>query len=142
MFLYQGFFVSRNQTTNIYFLILTTSLFSYAGFCYKRSAVCSNIFLFDRSMLIKNEMIVSLQLLTLSRWRPISYRNQSIDLQSKSMDWFLYDIGLHRERINIIKCFCLKFVINKIFTMTVNYHLRILIWKMNSQVKLKHLRIA
>ena len=26
--------------------------------------------------------------LTLSRLRPISYTNQSIDLQSKSMDWF------------------------------------------------------
>ena len=31
--------------------------------------------------------------LTLS-WRgPLSYRNQSIDLQSKSMDWFLYVNG-------------------------------------------------
>ena len=31
----------------------------------------------------------------------ISYRNQSIDLQSKSMDWFLYDNGLRHERVNI-----------------------------------------
>ena len=38
--------------------------------------------------------------LTLSWRRPISYRNQSIDLWSKSMDWFLYDIGLrHDERV-------------------------------------------
>ena len=37
--------------------------------------------------------------LTLSRRRPISYRNQSIDLQSKSLDWFLYVIGLRRERV-------------------------------------------
>ena len=37
--------------------------------------------------------------LTLSCRRPISYRNQSIDLLPKSMDWFLYDIGLHHERI-------------------------------------------
>ena len=36
----------------------------------------------------------------LSRWRPLSYRNQSIDLQSKSMDWFLYDNGLRLERVN------------------------------------------
>ena len=36
--------------------------------------------------------------LTLSWRRPISYRNWSIDLQSKSMDWFLYDIGLRHER--------------------------------------------
>ena len=36
---------------------------------------------------------------TLSRRRPLSYRNQSIDLQSKSMDWFLYDNGLRHERV-------------------------------------------
>ena len=26
-------------------------------------------------------------------------RNQSIDLQGKSMDWFLYDRDLHHERV-------------------------------------------
>ena len=29
----------------------------------------------------------------------MSYRNQSIDLLGKSMDWFLYDIGLRHERV-------------------------------------------
>ena len=38
----------------------------------------------------------------LSRRRPLSYRNQSIDLQSKSMDWFLYDNGLRLERVKRI----------------------------------------
>ena len=37
--------------------------------------------------------------LNLSRWRPLSYRNQPIDLIGKSMDWFLYDNGLHLERV-------------------------------------------
>ena len=37
--------------------------------------------------------------LTLSRGRPLSYRNQSIDLHSKSMDWFLYDNDFRLERI-------------------------------------------
>ena len=37
--------------------------------------------------------------LTLSRPRLISYRNQSIDLLCKSMDWLLYDIDLRRERV-------------------------------------------
>ena len=38
--------------------------------------------------------------LTLS-WRgPLLYRNQSIDLQGKSVDWFLYDNGLRHERFN------------------------------------------
>ena len=37
--------------------------------------------------------------LTLSWRMPLSYRNQSIDLRSKSMDWFLYDNGLRHERV-------------------------------------------
>ena len=36
--------------------------------------------------------------LTLSWRRSVSYRNQSIDLQSKLMDWFLYDRDLRHER--------------------------------------------
>ena len=39
--------------------------------------------------------------LILLRRRPLSYRNQSIDLRSKSVDWFLYDNGLRLERVNI-----------------------------------------
>ena len=37
--------------------------------------------------------------LTVSWRRPLSYRNQSIDLLCKSMDWFLYDNGLRHERV-------------------------------------------
>ena len=36
---------------------------------------------------------------TLSWRRPLSYRNQFIDLQSKSMDWFLCDNGLRHEKV-------------------------------------------
>ena len=32
--------------------------------------------------------------------RPLAYRNQSIDLQGKSLDWFLYGRDLHHERVN------------------------------------------
>ena len=39
--------------------------------------------------------------LTLSWRRSLSYRNQSIDLQSKSVNWFLYLRGLHHERVNV-----------------------------------------
>ena len=38
--------------------------------------------------------------LTLSWWRLLSDRNQSIDLHCKSMDWFLYDNNLCHERVN------------------------------------------
>ena len=37
--------------------------------------------------------------LTLSWRRSLSYRSQSIDLQSKSMDWFLYYSDLRHERV-------------------------------------------
>ena len=37
--------------------------------------------------------------LTLSWRRPLSYRNQSINLLCKSMDWFLYDNVLRHERV-------------------------------------------
>ena len=37
--------------------------------------------------------------LTLSWRRPLSYRNQSIDLQCKSMVWFLYDNGPRDGRV-------------------------------------------
>ena len=38
--------------------------------------------------------------LTLSWQRSLSYRNQSVDLESKSVDWFLYDSKLRHERVN------------------------------------------
>ena len=37
---------------------------------------------------------IAISRLTISWRRPLSYRNQSIDLQSKLIDWFLYDNGL------------------------------------------------
>ena len=43
--------------------------------------------------------------LTLSRRRPLSYRNQPIDLLCKSMDWFLYDNGLRHESVNLERRF-------------------------------------
>ena len=53
------------------------------------------------------KVILSLQLdikspmcLTLSWRRPLSYRNQPIDLLCKSMVWFLYDDGLRHEWVN------------------------------------------
>ena len=44
------------------------------------------------------------KLLTVSRRRPLSYRNQSIDLLCKSMYWFLYDNVLHLERVKRVHC--------------------------------------
>ena len=38
--------------------------------------------------------------LTFSWRRSLTYRNQSTDFHSKSMDWFLYDRDLRHERVN------------------------------------------
>ena len=34
--------------------------------------------------------------------RSLAYRNQSIDLQSKSVNWFLYDRDLCHERVKVM----------------------------------------
>ena len=39
--------------------------------------------------------------LTLLCRKPLSYKNQSIDLESKSIDWFLYDTNLSHERVKM-----------------------------------------
>ena len=49
---------------------------------------------------LRNVILKSKSLLTLSRWCPLSYRNQSIELLCKLMDWFLYDNSLRHERVN------------------------------------------
>ena len=49
--------------------------------------------------LISITIIGDISLLTLSWQRPLSYRNQSIDLLCKSMDWSLYDNGFRHERV-------------------------------------------
>ena len=38
-----------------------------------------------------------------SWWRSLSYRTQSTDFQSKSMDWFLYDRDLPHERVKMLE---------------------------------------
>ena len=54
-------------------------------------------------------------LLTLSWRRPLSYRNQSIDLLCESIDWFLYDMGVRHERVKIS---IIKFIVKTIFART------------------------
>ena len=52
----------------------------------------------------KIKLVISKSTLTLSLQRPLSYRNQSYDLRSKSMGWFLYDNGLRHERVKSKIC--------------------------------------
>ena len=49
---------------------------------------------------VANLLIVMSIRLTLSWRRPLSYENQSINMQSKPMLWFLSDRDLRHERSN------------------------------------------
>ena len=51
------------------------------------------------SGIIKMFFIVIFFVLTLSWRRSLSYRNQSIDLQSKSLGWFLYDRDFRHKKV-------------------------------------------
>ena len=45
-------------------------------------------------------ILTTMSRLTLSRRRPLSYRNESIDLLCKLMDWFLCENGPRHEKVN------------------------------------------
>ena len=51
--------------------------------------------------------------LTLSWWRSLSYRNQSIELLCKSMDWGLYDRDHRYERVKASWKLCLNLCFRK-----------------------------
>ena len=69
------------------------------GSSYRKENEKNNqIYPFLKGNLAKHQYLSSL---TLSRRRPLLYRNQSIDLQSKPMGWFLYYNGLRLERVKL-----------------------------------------
>ena len=57
--------------------------------------------------------------LTLSRRSFLLYRNQSIDLACKSMDWFLYDKDYRHKRVKIFG----QFFLFNISILSLCYHL-------------------
>ena len=87
------------ETSNPWFLEITHKMLAKAGINRDPVAICSHHLLLN----VKNDLLVDI--LTLSWRRLLSYRNQSIDLRSKSMDWFLYDNGLRYERVKQIPKF-------------------------------------
>ena len=83
-------------------------LFNYVSGCsnwkkgLKRHLVCFASKMSNLKRFCLCITIVKQNCLTLSWRRPISYRNQSIDLLCKSMDWFPYDNGPRHERVNAL----------------------------------------
>ena len=88
-FLFFLFFLSKQKLQ-----LLTLTLVYYNKLC---------IFSVSHSTILPSWLawISQSYLLTLSWRRPLPYRNKSIDLLSKSMDWFLYDNGLCHERVKL-----------------------------------------
>ena len=78
-------------------------------FPYDFKNTTHSITLINSHAVSRNTQIIFIAL-TFSWRRPISYRNPSIDVHRKSMDWFLYDIGLRHERVNGITVSYLKSV--------------------------------
>ena len=68
---------------------------------FKCLIFCTHYLLKTTSSLRINLVLSKVNLvLTLSRRRCLSYRNQSIDLKSKSMNWFLYDRDFRHKSVN------------------------------------------
>ena len=85
-------------------------LFTLSQYCmklYEKKTLSDEEILFNCCVSRKDTSLrMHLQYrLTLSWRRPLSYRNQSIDLKSKSMNWFLYDNSLCHERIKRFRIF-------------------------------------
>ena len=73
------------------------SCYDYNIHCYDYDIHCSIMALFNVAM--KSSLVYRNSVLTLSRWWSLLYRNQSTDLLSKSVDWFLHNQALPLERI-------------------------------------------
>ena len=80
---------------------VSLSIFSFSSLSNGNCLILVSYLVFSHlKRLLREDWFINLTCL----WRgPLSYRNQSIDLQSKSVDWFLYDNGLRHERVKVTK---------------------------------------
>ena len=69
----------------------------------------------------------------------LSYRNQSIDFQRKSMVWLLYDRGFHHERVNVVKN--VYFVLKSFFVLDVFQSLSWHFWSCRKNGLIRKLRL-
>ena len=82
-----------------------SSLFPSVEICFTKTSCNSILFYFKWLTWCSlfwshiNCSIILASVLNLSWRRSLSYRNQSIDFQNKSKDWFVYDRDLHHERV-------------------------------------------
>ena len=81
----------KNEDKNI---LISKDQWSFNG--RRPETYLQSTFYSDSRIQICDSLNISL---TLSWLRSLSYRNHSIDLLCKSLDWFLYDKDLRHERV-------------------------------------------
>ena len=77
--------------------------------------LCLNILGLESKMSLIPILYSLASCLTLTWRRQLPYRNQSIDLLRKSMNWFLYDDGLRHERVKATLDFISRLINNQTF---------------------------
>ena len=92
-------------------LLLEGQILLFKNFCLDSFSIdVSDWFLYSECNLLVKAIQILCSAYSCHRWskslnvswrRSLSYRNQSVDLQSKSLDWFLYDRDFHHERIKV-----------------------------------------
>ena len=94
-------FLYINEITEKVLKIVHRYLFCQFFGKYLNLIFCTHYLLKTTSCLRINLVLSKVNLvLTLSRRRSLSYRNQSIDLKGKSMNWFLYDRDFRHKSVN------------------------------------------
>ena len=78
-------------------------ILSLSALYHLKTRVCLKYFVNDCNYVLEIMIHKNQGRLILSWRRPLSYRNQTIDLVCNSMDWFLYDNGLRHERVSITR---------------------------------------
>ena len=80
------------------FWLRTVFVFSLNFLCFHNFYFFFN-YCNNKNITKTRQEVIHSHLSTLSWWRYLSYRNQSIDLLCKTMDWFLYVSYLRHERV-------------------------------------------
>ena len=92
----------KGSVTYIWIYSFSFILFSYYTFSFlKKRKKDPTELKYNKYLLELHCSFVVKGDLTLLCRKPLSYKNQSIDLESKSIDWFLYDTNLSHERVKM-----------------------------------------
>ena len=86
--------------------------------CFNEMKIKRNMDSLQQITIKTNPLVICYSFNSFMTERPLSYGNLSIDLQSKSMDWFLYDRnlrhkGVKSKHLENVKCHFFHFPSNR-----------------------------